>query len=119
MFILDVNWPHGGLLPRVPLEIFQIYPQLVVVAPGQHVDVFVAEPKLLLGGAEAVLVFIPIAIETLSRLAVVAPSLYYLKCKCSCPQCWLSISFSKVLFLEHAFNGNVPADIPYATPHPS
>ena len=86
MFILDVNWPHGGLLPRVPLEIFQIYPQLVVVAPGQHVDVFVAEPKLLLGGAEAVLVFIPIAIETLSRLAVVAPSLYYLKCKCNCPQ---------------------------------
>ena len=86
MFILNVKWPQRSFLPRVPLKIFQIDPQLIVVAPGQHVDVFVAEPKLLLGGAEAVLVFIPIAIETLSRLAVVAPSLYYLKCKCSCPQ---------------------------------
>ena len=85
-YVLNVSWPHRSVLPRVPFEIFQIDPQLVVVAPGQHVDVFVAEPKLLLGGAEAVLVFIPIAIETLSRLAVVAPSLYYLKCKCSCPQ---------------------------------
>ena len=73
--------PRCRVLPLVPLKVFQLYSQLVVVGPGQHVDVLVAEPKLMLERAEAVFVLIPVAIETFSRLAVVAPSLDYLKCR--------------------------------------
>ena len=70
----------GSLIsPDVPFEIFEFDPELVLPAPRQHVDVFVSEPELPGGVAEAVLVLLPVLVEARPRFLVVIASLDHLR----------------------------------------
>ena len=70
----------GSLIsPDVPFEIFEFDPELVLPAPRQHVDVFVSEPELPGGVAEAVLVLLPVLVEARPRFLVVIASLDQLR----------------------------------------
>jgi hypothetical protein len=66
-------------LPFVPFEVLQLDPQDVLFVVGQHVDVLVAQPELLGGVAEAVLVVVPVAVEVLAGVAEVVAALDHLQ----------------------------------------
>ena len=66
-------------LPFVPFEILQFHTEDVFFVVGQHVDVFVAEPELLGGVSETVLVVVPVAIEVFPGIAEVGSTLDHLE----------------------------------------
>ena len=63
----------------VSVEIFQFNSEFIISISGEHEDVLVSQPELFGGQAEAVLVVVPVSVETLLGAAKVVAPLNHLK----------------------------------------
>lgn len=87
--------------PFVAFEIFKFNSQRVILVICQHVNVFIAEPKLFRRIAEAILIIGPITVEIFPWLAVLVAPLNYLDC-CTFQQNSFKRA-SKTFFSTHFF----------------
>lgn len=68
----------GIYLPFIAFEIFKFDTQWVIFVVGEHVDIFVAQPKFLGRITEAIFIVGPVAIEVFARFTKVVTPLNYL-----------------------------------------
>lgn len=68
-------------LPFVSFEIFQFHPERILLVIGEHINIFVPQPKFLGRIAETVFVVVPVAIEILPGDAEIVATLDNLKKK--------------------------------------
>lgn len=68
-------------LPFVSFKIFQFHPEGVLLVIGEHINIFVPQPKFLGRIPETVFVVVPVAIEIFPRDAEIVPTLNNLKKK--------------------------------------
>lgn len=72
---------HCLVLPFVSFKIFQFHPEGVLLVIGEHINIFVPQPKFLGRIPETVFVVVPVAIEILPGDAEIVPTLNNLKTK--------------------------------------